>query len=46
MTLKEKINKIKEILSSKNGVADMQEFGLTYCQAIDYLDEIEEVINS
>ena len=44
MTNEEKINKIKELLIEKNGIADNQEFGLSYCQAIDYLDEIEEII--
>lgn len=44
MTTEEKINRIKEILSKKNGIADNQEFGLSYNQAINYLDEIEEVI--
>ena len=41
----EKLNKIKAILSEKNGVADSQEFGLNYGQALDYLEQIEEVIN-
>lgn len=41
----DKINRIKEILSEKNGVADSQEFGLHYGQIINYLDQIEEVIN-
>ena len=44
MTAEEKINKIKEILVEKNGISDNQEFGLTYCQAIDYLEEIEELL--
>ena len=44
MNEKEKIEKIKEILAEKNGVADSQEFGLSYSQAIDYLEEIEEVL--
>lgn len=44
MTTIEKIVKIKEILIEKNGVADSQEFGLSYSQAIDYLDKIEEII--
>ena len=45
MTDKEKINKIKEILRVKNGVSDSQEFGLSYGQVLDYLEQIEEVIN-
>lgn len=39
----EKLNKIKEILAERTGITDSQEFGLTYAQAIDYLDQIEEV---
>ena len=45
MSNDEKINKIKEILSEKNGVADSYEFGLSYGQLMDYLDRIEEIIN-
>jgi len=44
MTAEEKINRIKEILSEKNGVSDSQEFGLGYGQAISYLDQIEEIV--
>ena len=44
LTAEEKINKIKEILIEKNGIADNQEFGLSYCQAIDYLEEIEDLL--
>lgn len=44
MTTDKKFSKIKEILARKNGVADNQEFGLSYGQAIGYLDEIEEAI--
>lgn len=40
----DKINRIKEILLEKDGVADNQEFGLSYSQAINYLEEIEKVI--
>lgn len=40
----EKIHKIKEILAEKNGISDSQEFGLSYSQAISYLDDIEEII--
>lgn len=46
MDYKEKMNKIKEILSEKNGVADSQEFGLSYGQAIDYLERIAETIQN
>lgn len=35
---------IEEILAKKNGIAGNQEFGLSYGQAINYLEEIEEVI--
>ena len=44
MNEKEVISRIKEILAEKNGIADNQEFGLSYSQAINYLDEIEEVV--
>lgn len=44
MNEKEKIEKIKQILAEKNGVADSQEFGLSYSQAINYLEEIEKVL--
>ena len=44
MTTEEKISKIEEILTVANGVADSQEFGLSYGQAINYLDKIEEVL--
>ena len=42
MNEKEKIEKIKGILAEMNGIADSQEFGLSYSQAINYLEEIEE----
>lgn len=44
MSAEEKIKRIEEILAEKNGVADSQEFGLSYSQAINYLEEIEEVL--
>ena len=44
MTNEEKINKIKEILTEIDGIADSQEFGLSYGQAINYLKDIEEVV--
>lgn len=44
MTNEEKINKIKQILTEKNGIEDNQEFGLTYAQAINYLVDIEDII--
>ena len=40
----EKINKIKETIREAGGVAEGQEFGLTYGQAINYLEEIEELL--
>lgn len=45
LSVEEKLGRIKEILSERNGIADSQEFGLSYSQAINYLDEIEEIIN-
>lgn len=44
MNNEEKINKIKEILREMDGVADSQEFGLSYGQAINYLEEIKEAL--
>lgn len=44
MTNEEKIGKIKEILQDSENVADNQEFGLSYCQAINYLEEIKDII--
>ena len=44
MTAEEKIEKIKNIISERNGITDSQEFGLTYSQAINYLDEIEDIV--
>ena len=44
MSESEKINRIKEILIEAEGIADNQEFGLSYGQAITYLEEIEEII--
>lgn len=44
MTTEEKLNRIKEILAEKNGVEDSQEFGLSYSQTINYLNEIEMVL--
>jgi len=46
LTSVEKLNKIKAIITEKNGVADNQEFGLHYGQAIDYLEQIEEIIKN
>ena len=46
MTAEEKNNKIADIISRKNGITDSQEFGLSYGQAIDFLCEIEDVINN
>ena len=40
----EKINQIKEILVELDGIADSQEFGLSYSQAINCLEEIKSII--
>lgn len=45
LSAEEKINKIKDILSEKNGVSDSQEFGLSYGQISNYLEQIEEIIS-
>lgn len=44
MTNEEKICKIKEILQDSENVADSQEFGLSYGQIINYLEEIKDVL--
>jgi hypothetical protein len=44
MSTEEKLEKIKEVLREMNGVADSQEFGLSYSQAINYLEEIQDII--
>ena len=44
MSNEEKIDRIKEILREMDGVADSQEFGLSYGQAINYLEEIKDII--
>jgi hypothetical protein len=46
MTAEEKLNKIAEIISRKNGIEDSQEFGLSYGQMVNYWNEIEDVINN
>ena len=40
----DKVNTIKDILIEAEGIADNQEFGLSYCQAINYLEEIKDII--
>lgn len=35
---------IKEILTEVEGIADSQQFGLNYCQAINYLQEIKNIM--
>lgn len=44
MSNEEKINKIKEVLREADGISDSQEFGLSYGQAINYLEEIRDII--
>lgn len=44
MTNEEKISKIKEILQDCENVSDSQEFGLSYGQVINYLEEIKEIL--
>ena len=40
----EKLDKIKKLSKEADGVADSQEFGLSYGQAINYLNEIKDII--
>lgn len=42
----EKLNKIKKIMTEKNGIEDSQEFGLHYGQIRNYLEQIEEIITT
>ena len=44
MNANKKLNAIREIISAKNGLSDSQEFGLTYSQAVGFLDQIEDVL--
>lgn len=44
MNANKKLTAISEIISAKNGAASAQEYGLTYCQAVDFLDKIEEIL--
>ena len=44
LTAKEKIKRIEEILREADGISDSQEFGLSYGQAINYLEEIRDII--
>ena len=39
-----KINRIKDVLKEADGIADGQEFGLSYSQSINYLEEIKGII--
>ena len=44
LTAEEKIDKIKEVLREADGIADSQEFGLSYGQTMNYLEEIKDII--
>ena len=44
ISLVERLNKIKELLKESDCIAGSQEFGLSYGQAINYLEEIKEVL--
>lgn len=43
--LEEKINTIRDILKTRQCLADNQDFGLHYGQLSDFLDQIEDVVN-
>ena len=45
LSIDEKLQIIRNILSERNGISENQEFGLSYSQAVNYLDEIEEIIS-
>lgn len=40
----EKVYRISDVLKEADGIAGSQEFGLSYGQAINYLEEIKEII--
>lgn len=40
----EKVDRISDVLKEVDGIAGSQEFGLSYGQAINYLEEIKEII--
>ena len=40
----EKVYRISDVLKEADGIASNQEFGLSYVQAINYLEEIKEII--
>lgn len=40
----EKVDRITYVLREADGIASSQEFGLSYGQAINYLEEIKEII--
>ena len=46
MEYKDMIDKIKDIIREADGVADSQEFVLSYSQAINYLEEIKQIITN
>lgn len=41
---KEKVDKISDVLKEADGIASSQEFGLSYSQAINYLEEIRGIM--
>jgi hypothetical protein len=42
--MEEKLNQIIEILKEADGLADSQEFGLSYGQAINCIDNIKKIL--
>ena len=40
----EKVERISDVLREADGIASSQEFGLSYSQAINYLEEIKGII--
>lgn len=39
-----KIDRIKDVLREADGIASSQEFGLSYSRAMNYLEEIKDII--
>ena len=41
----EKIERVRNVIKEVDGVANGQEYGLSYSQAINYLEEISSIMN-
>lgn len=43
--LEETLNAVRNVLKTRQGIADSQEFGLHYGQLSDFLNQIEDIVN-